>query len=86
VADKTLAPAQLKAAIVTVNRNTPSDLVRMEIADARFKLERSLTALREEVTLPAVLKRSIGKHPVLWMAGAFAVGAIFGKLSRRLID
>jgi hypothetical protein len=78
-------PVQLKA-IVTVSRSTPSDLVRMEIADARLKLERSLAALRDDVTLPSVLKRSITKRPVLWLAGAFAVGALLGKLSRRVVD
>jgi hypothetical protein len=88
VADKNgdaLAPAKLDA-IVTVSRSTPSDVVRMEIADARFKLERSLAALRDDVTLPSVLKRSVSKHPVLWLGGALVVGALLGKLSRRLLD
>jgi hypothetical protein len=86
VADKTaLAPPQLTA-IVTVSRSTPSDLVRMEIADARIKLERSLAAVRDDITLPSVLKRSVGRHPVLWLGGAMVVGAILGKLSRRLLD
>jgi hypothetical protein len=74
------------SAVVTVSRDTPSDLVRLELADARLKLERSLQALKEDLTAVAVVRRSVVNHPVLWLAGAFAVGALFGKLSRRLTD
>jgi hypothetical protein len=73
-------------AIVTLSRSTPADLVRMDIADARLKLERSLADLRGDLTVVSVIQRSVSKHPVLWLAGAFAVGALFGKLTRRLSD
>lgn len=74
------------SAIVTVSREEPSNVVRMEIADARLKLERSLQAIKEDLSAVQVVRKSIANHPVLWLGGAFAVGALFGKLSRRLTD
>jgi hypothetical protein len=73
-------------AVVTLDRAPRTDLVRMEIDDARQRLERAVSALKEDahkLNVVAVVRESISRHPLRWLGGALAVGVVLGGLSQR---
>lgn len=74
-------------ALAQTERSKAAAAVRGELARARAQLAYSARALRTDLRLfgiPAELKASMKRHPLLWLGGALAAGALLGKLSRKL--
>ena len=62
------------------------ELARVELNQARARLAvaaRGLKADLQWLKLPTAVTASIKRQPLLWLGGAFAVGALLGTLSRR---
>ncbi len=62
--------------------------VRADLERARSRLSFSARALKADLEgfdVAARVKASVSQRPLLWLTGAFAVGALLGKLSRRII-
>lgn len=74
--------------LVRVDPNAPSELARLELSQARSRLQFAARALKAELKdelgwlrVPAKVTASMKKTPLLWVGGAFVVGAILGVLS-----
>ena len=70
--------------LVRVDPNAPSELARLELAQARARLSHATRALKADLAwlrVPAKVTASVNKHPLLWVGGALAVGALLGALS-----
>ena len=71
--------------IVLATEN-PAELAKVELAQARAKLAWAARGLKSDlqwIKLPQRMTTSIEKYPLLWVGGAFALGAVLGSLSRR---
>lgn len=67
-----------------------AELARVELSLARARLQHATRALKAEVAqdlawlrLPAKVTSSVKRQPLLWVGGAFAVGALLGFFSTR---
>ena len=74
--------------LVRVDPNAPAELARLELSQARARLQHAARALKAGVSedlawlkVPAKVTSSMKKYPLLWVCGAFALGALAGALS-----
>ena len=62
-------------------RDKPAQQLKEEIAISRERVTRNLRSLRYELDVPRKIRRSIRTHPIVWIGGAIALGAIVAALS-----
>ena len=70
--------------LTRIDPNAPSEVARLELSQARARLQYAARSLKSDfswLSAPAKVTASINRHPLLWVGGAFAVGAILGALS-----
>ena len=74
--------------LVRIDPNAPSELARLELSQARARLQHAARGLKAGITedlawlkVPAQVTSSMKKYPLLWVGGAFALGALLGALS-----
>jgi hypothetical protein len=54
-----------------------------ELDQARAEFSGSFAAFRQDIDVPAHLRRSFRRHKLLWIAGALIVGFVLAKLPAR---
>jgi hypothetical protein len=72
-------------ALAKVEKGPAIDAARAELQQARARLSHAARSLKADLTwirLPVKVTASMKKMPLLWLGGAFVLGALLGTLTR----
>ncbi|MBK7863323.1 MAG: hypothetical protein IPJ65_32930 [Archangiaceae bacterium] len=79
-----LVRAHDAAELAQVDKSPDIDAARLALTQARLRLASATRALKSDLSwlqVPQKVTASVNRAPLLWLGGAFAVGALLGMIT-----